>query len=87
LDIKEHVTKVINKVETNLKNHRQSGYHTSGNERRKEIRNSFLGPKGKNVDLSFMPFSCWRTKIYGLLGVVEKKNQSTQDKIAAEIMD
>jgi hypothetical protein len=44
LDIKEHVTKVINKVETSL---------TSGNERLKEIPNSFLGPKGKKIDLAF----------------------------------
>ncbi len=53
------------KVETILKHH-CIGHHTSANERLKEIRNSFLGPKGKNW-ISFMPFSCWRAKIYSLL--------------------
>ncbi len=52
-EIKEHVTKEINKVETILKNHHQSGHHTSGNERLQEICNSYLSPKGKNIDLAF----------------------------------
>lgn len=34
-----------------LKNHQQSGRHSSSDERLLEIRNSFLSPKGKNMDM------------------------------------
>jgi len=36
-----------------LKNHQQSGRHSSSDERLLEIRNSFFSPKGKNVDMGF----------------------------------
>jgi len=41
----------VQKVETILKKHQQSGHHSSGDERLLEIQNSFLSPKGKNVDM------------------------------------
>jgi hypothetical protein len=44
---------VVSRVETKLRNHQQSGHHSSGNERLEEIRNSFLSSKGKNVDIPF----------------------------------
>jgi hypothetical protein len=37
-EVKQLVTKVVNKVETILKKHWQSGHHSSGMERLKEIR-------------------------------------------------
>jgi len=45
------VRSTVQKVQTILKNHKQSGHHSSGDERLIEIRNSFLSPKGKNVDM------------------------------------
>jgi hypothetical protein len=47
------VKSTVQKVETILKNHQQSGHHSSGDERLLEIRNNFLSPKGKNVDTGF----------------------------------
>ena len=41
----------VQKVETILKKHQQSGHHSSGDERLLEIQNSFLSSKGKNVDM------------------------------------
>jgi hypothetical protein len=41
----------VQKVQTTLKNHKQSGHHSSGAERLMEIQNSFLSPKGKNLDM------------------------------------
>jgi hypothetical protein len=49
--IRSLVKSTVQKVETILKNHQQSGHHSSGDERLLEIRNSFLSPKGKNVDM------------------------------------
>jgi hypothetical protein len=43
---------LVSKVDTILKNHKQSGHHYSGEERLQEIMNNFLNPKGKNVDYS-----------------------------------
>jgi hypothetical protein len=40
-------------VKTIKKNHQQSDYHSSGDERLEEICSSFLSPKGKNVDIPF----------------------------------
>jgi len=45
------VRSTVQRVQTILKNHKQSGHHSSGDERLMEIRNSFLSPKGKNVDM------------------------------------
>jgi hypothetical protein len=45
------VISTVQKVETVLKNHKQSGHHSSGDERLLEIRNSFISPRGKNVDM------------------------------------
>jgi len=45
------VKSTVQKVETALKNHQQSGHHSSGDERLLEIRNSFISPRGKNVDM------------------------------------
>jgi len=46
-----------------LKNHQQSGHHSSGNERLIEIKSSFLSPKGKNVDIgNFYAFLMLETK-------------------------
>jgi hypothetical protein len=36
-----------------LKNHQQSGSHSSGDERLNEIKTSFLSPKGKNIDMCY----------------------------------
>jgi hypothetical protein len=44
---------VVSRVETILRNQRQSGHHSSGNERLEEICYSFLSPKGTNVDIPF----------------------------------
>ena len=41
------------KVETILRNHKQSGHHSSGEERLQEIKNNFLNPKSKNIDYSY----------------------------------
>jgi len=43
----------VAKVETILKNHQQSGSHSSGDERLNEIKTSFLSPKGKNIDMCY----------------------------------
>jgi hypothetical protein len=51
--IKGYIKSVVAKVETILKNHKQSGHHSSGEERLQEIKNNFLNAKGKNVDLSY----------------------------------
>jgi hypothetical protein len=40
--IKSYVRTVVSKVETLLKNHQQSGHHSSGEERLIEIKNSFF---------------------------------------------
>jgi hypothetical protein len=45
------VKSTVQKVETILKNHQQIGPHSSSDERLLEIRNSFLSPKGKNMDM------------------------------------
>jgi hypothetical protein len=45
------VKSTVQKAETILKNHQHSGHHSSGDERLLEIRNNFLSPKGKNVDM------------------------------------
>jgi hypothetical protein len=44
---------VVSRVETIPRNHQQSGHHSSGNESLKEIRKSFLSPKGKYVGIPF----------------------------------
>ena len=49
--IKGYVKTVVAKVETILKNHQQSGSHSSGDERLNEIKTSFLSPKGKSIDM------------------------------------
>jgi oligoribonuclease NrnB/cAMP/cGMP phosphodiesterase (DHH superfamily) len=51
--IKGYIRTVVSKVETILKNHQQSGHHLTREERLVEIKNSFLSPKGKNVDMSY----------------------------------
>jgi hypothetical protein len=51
--IKGYIKMVVSKVETILKNHKQSGHQSSGEERLQEIKNNFLNPKGKNVDYSY----------------------------------
>ncbi len=51
--IKSYVRTVVSKVESLLKNHQQSGHHSSGEERLMEIKNSFLLPKSKNIDMSY----------------------------------
>jgi hypothetical protein len=51
--IKGYIKSVVAKVETILKNHKQSGHHSSGEERLQEIKNNFLNAKGKNIDLSY----------------------------------
>jgi len=45
------VISTVQKVETVLKNHKQSGHHSSGNETLLEIRNSFISPREKNVHM------------------------------------
>ncbi len=45
------VKSTVQKVETILKNHQQIGPHSSSDEWLLEIRNSFLSPKGKNMDM------------------------------------
>jgi len=61
--IRSLVKTTVQKVEMILKNHQQSGHHSSGYERLLEIRNSFLSRRGKNVDKGiFMPFWFWRTR-------------------------
>jgi hypothetical protein len=49
--IRSLVKTMAQKVETILKIHQQSGHHSRGEERLLEIRNSFLSPRGKNVDM------------------------------------
>jgi len=49
--IRSLVRSTVQKVETILKDHQQSGHHSSGDERLLEIHNSFLSPRGKNVDM------------------------------------
>jgi hypothetical protein len=49
--IQSLVKSTVQKVETILKNHQQSGHHSSGDERLLEIRNSFFSLQGKNVDM------------------------------------
>ena len=49
--IRSLVKSTVQKVETVLKNHQQSGHHSSGDERLLEIRNSLIPPRGKNVDM------------------------------------
>jgi len=39
-------------VEMTLKNHKQSGHHSSGEDRLLEIRNDFITQKGKTVTLA-----------------------------------
>jgi len=57
------VRSTVQKVETILKIHQQSGYHSSGVERLIEIKSSFLSPKGKNVDIgNFYAFLLLETK-------------------------
>ena len=51
--IKSYIKTVVAKVETILKNHKQSGHHSSGEERLQEIKNNFLNPKSKNIDYSY----------------------------------
>jgi hypothetical protein len=48
--IKAYIKSVVAKVETILKNHKQSVHHSSGEERLQEIKTNFLNPKGKNID-------------------------------------
>ncbi len=43
----------VAKVETILKNHQQSGSHSSGDERLNGIKTSLLSPKGKNVEMCY----------------------------------
>jgi len=50
--IRSLVRSTVQKVETILKNHKQSGHHSSGDDRLLEIRNSFITNKGKNLDMS-----------------------------------
>jgi len=45
------VRSTVQKIQTILKNHKQSGRHSSGDEGLMEIRNSFLSPKGTKVDM------------------------------------
>jgi hypothetical protein len=53
----------VQKVETILKNHKQSGHHSSGDDRLLEIKNSFITHKGRNVDISnFYAFLMLETK-------------------------
>jgi hypothetical protein len=49
--IRALVRSTMQKVQTVLKNHKQSGHHSSGDEWLMEIQNSFLFPKGKNIDM------------------------------------
>jgi hypothetical protein len=49
--IRSLVKTTVQKVEMILKNHQQSRHHLSGDERLLEIHNSFLSPRGKNVDM------------------------------------
>jgi hypothetical protein len=49
--IRSLVISTVQKVETVLKNHKQSGHHSSGNETLLEIRNSFISPREKNVHM------------------------------------
>jgi hypothetical protein len=52
-EIRKLTVHVVSRVETILRNHQQSGHHSSGNKRLEKIRYSFLSPKGKNVDIPF----------------------------------
>ena len=47
------VRSTVLKVGNALKNHRQSGHHSTGNDRLQEIKNTYMSPKGKNVDMSY----------------------------------
>jgi len=49
--VRSLVPSTVQKVETILKNHKQSGHHSSGDDRLLEIRNSFITNKGKNLDM------------------------------------
>jgi hypothetical protein len=49
--IRALVKSTVLKVETTLKNHKQSGHHSSGEERLLEVKNDFITPKGKNIDM------------------------------------
>jgi len=51
--VKGYIKMFVAKVETILKNHKQSGHHSSGEERLQEIKNNFLNPKGRNIDYSY----------------------------------
>ena len=51
--IRVYVRNIVARVETILRNHQQSGHHSSGDERLHEIKTSFINPKGKNMDMSF----------------------------------
>ncbi len=42
----------VQKVETILKDHKQSRHHSSSDDRLLEIKNSFITHKGRNVDIS-----------------------------------
>jgi hypothetical protein len=57
------VKSMVQKVEMVLKNHQQSGHHSSGDERLLEIKNSFISPRRKNVDMGiFIPSLCWKIR-------------------------
>jgi hypothetical protein len=61
--IRALVRSMVKKIETILKNHQQSGHHSSGDERLIEIKSSFLSPKGKNVYIgNFYAFLMLETK-------------------------
>jgi hypothetical protein len=51
--IKGYVKMAVAKVEMILKNHQQSGSHSSGDERLNGIKTSLLSPKGKNVEMCY----------------------------------
>jgi hypothetical protein len=61
--IRALVRSTVQKVETILKNHKQSGHHSSGDDRLLEIKNSFITHKGRNVDIgNFYTFLMLETK-------------------------
>jgi hypothetical protein len=51
--IKGYIKMAVVKVETILKNHKQSGHHSSGEEKLQEIKNNFLNPKCMNIGYSY----------------------------------
>jgi hypothetical protein len=61
--IRALVRSTAQKVETILKNHKQSGHHSSGDDRLLEIKNSFITHKGRNLDIgNFYAFLMLETK-------------------------